>query len=296
MIDLHIHTIHSDGTDTVEELLLNAEKANLEIISITDHDSVGAYKELEKEEIRRLFSGKIIVGTELKTHYKGIPIEVLAYGIDYNKMRIHKINLYDIQVKVLEEYKKIGKKLGFVFDDSISISKTDAKRKFAAFVFANEIFKHEENKKILFEIGEECEVATFYRVHSCNKNSIFYYDDTQNYLPLEETIERIHEAGGIAIVAHPLLYPYDNEDKFAEIEKMVQEYKLDGIEVEYPLFGKEDREKLKEIAKKYNKYISGGTDYHAENKPEIKIGTGINENMNICTEMVEDWIYNAKEI
>ena len=115
MIDLHIHTIHSDGTDTVEELLLNAEKANLEIISITDHDSVGAYKELEKEEIRRLFSGKIIVGTELKTHYKGIPIEVLAYGIDYNKMRIHKINLYDIQVKVLEEYKKNWKKVRICF-------------------------------------------------------------------------------------------------------------------------------------------------------------------------------------
>ncbi len=43
MIDLHTHTNHSKGTDTVQEMLQNAEKMKLEIISITDHDSVGAY-------------------------------------------------------------------------------------------------------------------------------------------------------------------------------------------------------------------------------------------------------------
>ncbi len=43
-IDLHIHTNHSDGTDSVEELLRKAENKKLEIISITDHDQIGAYK------------------------------------------------------------------------------------------------------------------------------------------------------------------------------------------------------------------------------------------------------------
>ena len=58
MIDLHMHTNHSDGTDTVEELLKNAENSNLEIISITDHDSIDAYYELEKyPEIRKLYKG-----------------------------------------------------------------------------------------------------------------------------------------------------------------------------------------------------------------------------------------------
>ena len=57
MIDLHMHTLHSDGTDTVEELLKNAENHGLEIISITDHDSVASYKELENDDGRRLYSG-----------------------------------------------------------------------------------------------------------------------------------------------------------------------------------------------------------------------------------------------
>ena len=59
MIDLHLHTNHSDGSDTVKQLLQNAENKKLEIISITDHNSVGAYYELEENpEIRNIFSGK----------------------------------------------------------------------------------------------------------------------------------------------------------------------------------------------------------------------------------------------
>ena len=50
MIDLHLHTRHSDGADSVEDLLINAEKLNLEVISITDHDTIGAYKEIENNK------------------------------------------------------------------------------------------------------------------------------------------------------------------------------------------------------------------------------------------------------
>ena len=79
------------------------------------------------------------MGAELKTHYNKVPIEVLAYGIDYTKMKILKIDMYDIQVKALEEFKRRGKNLGFKFDDSITVSRTDNTRKYASFVFAKEI-------------------------------------------------------------------------------------------------------------------------------------------------------------
>lgn len=294
MIDLHIHTNYSDGTDTVEELLLKGEKEKLEIISITDHDSVDAYKDLENKNIRSLYSGKIITGTELKTHYNGVSIEVLGYGIDYKKLKIHKMDMYSMQVKILEEYKRLGKSLGMIFDTNISVSKTDPKRKFAGIVFASEILKSEENKKILFSIGPECDSTTFYRVHGSNKNSIFYYDETNDSISLEETINRIHEAGGIAILAHPLLYPYEN--KLEEIEKMLISYDLDGLECEYPLFDNNERNSLKELAKKYNKYMSGGTDYHAKNKPNIEMGTGIEGNINISKHFIDDWIDKVKFI
>ena len=86
MIDLHMHTNHSDGTDSVEELLKNAEKKHLEVISITDHDSIDAYHEIdENPSLRSLYSGTLIVGTELRALYHKHNIEVLGYGIDYKK-------------------------------------------------------------------------------------------------------------------------------------------------------------------------------------------------------------------
>ena len=118
MIDLHMHTNHSDGTDTVEELLKKAEAKKLEIISITDHDSVGAYYELEKRpELRNLFSGKIIIGSELKTCYKRVPIEILGYGIDYNKIRVHEVDDEKMQKEILEQMKQVAKNLGLKFDE-----------------------------------------------------------------------------------------------------------------------------------------------------------------------------------
>ena len=116
------------------------------------------------------------------------------------------------------------------------------------------------------------------------------------YISFEETIKRIHEAGGIAILAHPLLYPYENDDKFEEIEKILTTYDLDGLECEYPLFSSDEREKLKQITRKHNKFISGGTDYHAKSKPNIMIGTGINNNINIDESLISNWISKVKII
>lgn len=286
MIDLHLHTNHSDGTDTVENLLTNAELNKLNIISITDHDSVTAYKELN--DYKDIYSGIIIPGVELKTFYNGIPMEVLGYGIDHEKINIHQVDTYEVQSIILDKFKTIGKSIGLKFDDSISVSKTDPSRLYAAITFAKEILKYEENKNILLNYGPEFEETEFYRVHSSNKESIFYFDESTFGEPLDKTVASIHDAGGLAFLAHPLLYPFT--DKFASIEEILINYDLDGLECIYPLFSEEDRTKLIELAKKHNKYISGGTDYHGNNKPNIKIGSGIDNNTLITDEIINNWI------
>ena len=113
MIDLHLHTTHSDGTDSVEMLLENAEKNKIEIISITDHDSVGAYFELEKHpEIRKKFSGEIVIGSEIKCFFDNSNIEILAYGIDYNKINIKKEDRQKVQSDILKHFINVGKGFG----------------------------------------------------------------------------------------------------------------------------------------------------------------------------------------
>ena len=294
MIDLHLHTNYSDGTDTVKELLINAESKKLDIISITDHDTIDAYKELENNEIRKLYSGKIIVGIELKTYYNGIPMEILGYGIDYKKIKINKIDIYNIQIDSLNELKKRAKKLNLTFDENISVSKHLPTRKFASYVLAKELLKHKENKDILRSIGPEFDATSFYRVHTSNKYSIFYYDESKYGVSLKDAIDIIHNAGGIAILAHPLVYPFSN--KLQEIEMILKKYEIDGLECEYPLFSTEERNALKNIALKYKKYVTGGTDYHANNKPNISIGTGINNNIYIHNTYIDEWISKVKTI
>ena len=298
MIDLHLHTNYSDGTDSMKELLINANKNNLDVISITDHDSIDAYKELENKELRNFFNGKILVGVELKVYYNGIPMEVLGYGIDYKKIKINKVDMYKIQVNALEELKGRAKNLNLIFDDSISVSKIDPRRKYASYVLAEEILKHEENKEILLSIGPKFDANSFYRVHISNKNSVFYYDESKYGISLEEAIESIHNAGGLAFLAHPLIYPFDDENKLNAIEILLKDYKLDGIEFEYPLFNTKERKELRTLALKYNKYISGGTDYHAKNKPNIKIGTGIDNNIFIDNnnEYIKEWLCSIDKI
>lgn len=287
MIDLHMHTIYSDGTDTVEELLEIAEKQKLEIISITDHNDINAYKELEKKDIRKKFSGKIIPGVEISTSYKNIMIEVLGYGIDYKKIEILKLNHEEIQKRVLQQLKDKAKGLGLKLNDKIEIDMKDPCKYFAGCVLARELLSYKENKKIIEEkLGNFTDI-TFFRMHQCNPESPFFIDESKECLSIEETINRIHNAGGLAFLAHPFMYPYKNKEQV--IEEILANTELDGLECEYVEFSREERDVLIDIARRNNKFVSGGTDYHHNNKPDIQIGTGKNNNILINRDFIKEW-------
>lgn len=302
MIDLHMHTIHSDGTDTVKELLQKAEAKKLEIISITDHNSVDAYYELEQSpELRQIFTGKLIVGSEIKTTYKGVNIEILAYGIDYKKIKIVKEDQQKVQKEIMQYFKEVGKKLGLTFDEKIQPVCGDTSKQFAGNVFSEEILKYKENKEIIEKIGrfatikdDSKDIPIFYRIHESNPNSPFYFNTAKYYKNIDETIEEIHKAGGLAFLAHGYMYPFEEKDKV--IEEILKTTNIDGLECEYPVFSEEQRMKLKELCKKYKKFMSGGSDYHALNKSNIDMGTGIDNNLNINKELIQDWMNKVKTI
>ena len=84
MIDLHIHSIYSDGSKTVEEILNMCEEKKLEYISITDHNTAKQYED-EVLKNNNIFSGKIIKGAELNAVFQDKNIEVLGYNINHDK-------------------------------------------------------------------------------------------------------------------------------------------------------------------------------------------------------------------
>lgn len=294
MIDLHLHTTHSDGTDSVEKLLKNAEKNKLEIISITDHNTLGAYFELENTpELRKNFSGKIITGAEIKTSFEKTNIEILAYGIDYHDLEIKEEKFDDIQKEELKYFIKVGKKLGIKCDENIVVDKNDSSKYYASWVYVDEVTKYKENEKIIKKLGGFDRI-TFYRNFESNIKSPFYYDTTKYYDDINTLIDKIHKAGGLAFLAHGLIYPF--EDTRKSIGKIVTTTEIDGLECVYPLFDDEGTNFMIEICKKYNKYTSGGTDYHAKNKPNISMGTGINNNVCIEKDFIRNWFNLVKKI
>ena len=288
MIDLHIHTNYSDGSEDAIEILRQAEKLNLEIISITDHDEVDAYFELNKINIKDYYSGVIVRGIEIKSIYKGVPIEILGYGIDIKRIKDSKYIINQIGGKIqqqhLDKFKKIGKDIGLKFDDNIHIGGNNV---FGSAAFGEEIHKYRENKEIIKKHNLGDSGSEFYRKGQSDINSIFYIDESEFVSPPNQIISEIHQAGGLAFVAHPLLYPFEN--KLEVIEMFINEFDIDGLECYYSLFNEEETRRLVDLCNRYNIYISGGSDYHGLPKPNINMGTGCG-NLNITRDIVKDWI------
>lgn len=95
MIDLHIHTTYSDGSYTISEILKEAQSKKISTISITDHNTISAYNELENNEIRSLYKGNIINGCELLTSYNAELIDILAYNFNLQLMQKYLNQVYN---------------------------------------------------------------------------------------------------------------------------------------------------------------------------------------------------------
>lgn len=271
-VDLHMHSKYSDGSCTVTELLKKANQENLSIISITDHDVISAYEELKDKEISSIYNGHILSGCECKTVYNQIPIEILGYGFDievFSKSFIlKKKNLKEIQTEYLEYLKKVSKRIGLIFNQKITI---DDNIIYASDCMERELKKYPKNIEILKRNNIFIE-TNFYRDCQSNKNSIFYIDETKNFPKPDEVIKEIHMAGGLSFLAHPFLYPFKNQKE--EIENIIKKYSIDGVECYYSLFNQKEKEWIRSICDKYNKYVSGGSDFHGISKPDISVGKG----------------------
>ena len=102
----------------------------------------------------------------------------------------------------------------------------------------------------------------------------------------KDTISLINNAGGIAILAHPLLYKFNDND-LNEMLDYLKSLGLKGIECLYSNHTEENTQFLINIAKKHNLKISGGSDFHGDNKPNLDLGTGYG-NLKIPYEILEN--------
>ncbi len=285
MIDLHMHTNYSDGTCSLTKLLEEAENAKLSVISITDHDNVDAYKELENINTEEIFSGKVISGVELSVVYNGLRFEILAYNFDVHKMR-----------NLIDEYycdKKLDLKLEFdlIMDackkNNIIVDETlyDESMGWPIDVIYPSIKKFEDNKDKFLE-DEWNNIDVFF--DSClAKKSFPLFIDWSFYYPDAKVLgDKIRDIGGLIFIAH--VYRYGVESELEFLDELRKNKVIDGVEVYHSSFNEKEIKFLEGYTKKYNLLVSGGSDCHGEKKKNRKIGTGYG-NLSISEDIIKEW-------
>lgn len=286
MIDLHMHTKYSDGSDTCTEILENVQRRNLDIISITDHNTALAYEELENLEVNKFFKGKIIPGIELNTKVLNIPIEILGYGIDYKKMNelVKKVYIPAEErnkIEVERLYKKCIK-AGIKLEENC-FEHYDSNM-FASKFIHNEIVKNVENKKFISDEAWK-DIKVFYRAYMSNPDSLLYVEMDDFVPDFNTAANLVREAGGLVFIPHIFEYR-ENSERI--LNYILENYKIDGIECYYTTFSQEQTKSLLEICKEYNLYKSGGSDYHGKNKPGVDVGVG-KGNLRVENDTINDW-------
>ena len=290
MYDLHTHTNCSDGSDDYITVLKKAENLGLKYLSITDHDSCKAYEMMKNDDISKYFSGTLIPGCELQASILGFSIELLGYFVDYKIINEEVKKVY----KSFDEINKI--ELERLYNKCVSIGmkfEADILNEYSksGYYYATE-YLHDEMKKNIYnkqfvpdEESWESE-SVFFKRHTSNINSQLYIDESDLIPSVEDIIKLIKKAGGLVFIPH--IYQYEeNANKI--LDELIHKYEIDGIECYYPSFSEEQKQYLKDYCKKHNKYISGGTDYHGSNRPNISLGTG-NGNIFITDSDIEIWI------
>lgn len=292
MIDLHMHSTNSDGSDSVIELLKKAESKGLDYISITDHDNCNGYEELETINPEKYFHGKIIPGIEIKCSYGKNLIEILGYQFDIKKMKQWTAEYYKdksreiLQTKYFNIQYEKAIQMGLIMDQKEKIN-WDAKNGWASVTIYNEIKRHPENQsKVPEDLWSEFDV--FSKKYCGNQSYPLFIDKTPDYPTAEETVHIIKECGGLVFLPHLFIYKWA-KNKYQLIDDILEKYDIDGIECMHSTFSNEQIQYLVDLCNERNYFKSGGSDYHGKNKPNIDMGCG-KGNLRIPNEWVEEWV------
>lgn len=268
--DLHSHTINSDGTASIEELILQAKAANISALAITDHD---IYDE-RIEEIKKTENNfTLVTGAEFSTKYisptrESITVHVIGLFFDYKNNEIQKMfresrSNQEAYVKaILSTLKKNGMEITYE-----EVLKSNPGRK---------IIGRIPIAKVMVEKGfPGCET-----VYTAMDNWIgslglrkCYVEGTKyfNFPDLSDAVATIREAGGIAILCHP--YYYHHQLGMNGIEELIKYFKLcsgyaGAMEVYYKDYSAEQISILERWSEKYDLLPSAGSDYHGQDSTE----------------------------
>ncbi len=260
MIDLHLHSLYSDGDLSPSEVVKRAKKENISVLSLTDHDSISGLLEAKETAIK--LGIKFIPGVELEasTDIKNSRcIHILGYNFkNYELLNQYLSNLKRERLNLIKQYVDLLNRLGY-------------------YTSFNEVSALTPGQHLtVFHIAVLLSQKGYFDFKTAKK--LFLNPDGKYYIPrnfysTDFIINLILKSGGIPVLAHPCRL----SQKGTELEQYVYElFKegLQGIETYYSSHSETEISFYKLLAREYHLVETAGSDWHSPNE-KIKMGISI---------------------
>jgi predicted metal-dependent phosphoesterase TrpH len=250
--DCHCHTHFSDGALSVSDLLARAKARNLTGLSITDHDTLSAYDTAFEHAKNNQI--ELIPGIEISSELNRTNIHVLGYAFDLKHAGLNEF-INELHAARDERNEKILAKLEKL---NMPISMNEVKSTFPVGIIARPHIA-----KMMITKGYVKDMKKAFDLYLGNKGRCYV---SGCFVPLEKAIAVIQQAGGFAVIAHP------HRITAKKVNELL-EYPFDGIEVYYANTPLSETTRWLEVANKKNWLVTGGSDFHEENKYKLDLGS-----------------------
>ena len=261
MIDLHLHSTNSDGSESPEELVARGRRAGLSAMALTDHDNMNGTGEFLAACRTQGMTG--IAGVEISAHVEEGhgSLHILGYGVnpDHPLVVENLGRVLDSRAwrneQILEKLNGLGLELDWSEVQACAGEDVVGRAHFAqALIDRDYVSSVAEAFERYLAKGQPAYVER-YRLYPA------------------EGIRMIREAGGVAVIAHPFSWELDEARLEAGV-RTLKEMGLAGIEAVYSEYTPEQTVALLRLAKRLELLTTGGSDYHGLAKPDIALGKG----------------------
>ena len=279
MVDLHTHTDRSDGSTSPAELIQQSCAIGLEALAIADHDTLAGYDAAAPVAAE---SGlELICAVELSTRPetpRGCKRERSVHVLGYFLLSAPKPEFRTwLETQQASRRKRNLDLVAKLCELGVNISLADAE------VYGRNQVGRPHFAKVLLEKGYvSCMQEAFDRYLADDAEAGVERDEPT----LEEGVRRIVEAGGLASLAHPVRLPQRGPD-LAMLVRRLMDCGLGAIEVFHSEHTPADCREFAEIGLQLDLISTGGTDYHGDHKPGVKLGTGMDGNVCLSYEFLE---------
>ena len=258
-VDLHVHSDHSDGTYSVKELIAYACEKGLKAIALTDHDTVSGVEEALREGEK--CGLMVISGIEISCSYGSGELHILGLNIDY-KSSVFDDFIVSCRESRENRNKRMAEKL---CELGVQVSYDELRQLYPSATITRAHFSRYLQEKGYVSSKNEA----FERYLGSSRPAYV----TRERISPKEAIDMIKQAGGHPVLAHPLLYKM-GKDRLNSLFDYLKGLGLEGIEGLYSLNTPSDDVMLSRMAESHGLYITGGSDFHGSNKPDIDLGVG----------------------